>query len=93
MRFGSEISLACTIPRDLTNPAPDFCASYSRSYPERRGNDLAFSATAYENQSRPDYVFANSTRRGLAVRLVATVRDFALIGSANSRLGRGERLP
>ena len=49
--------------------------------------------TAYENQSRPDYVFANSTHRGLAMRFVATTQEFTLSRSVNSRLGQGERLP
>ena len=49
--------------------------------------------TACENQSRPDYVFANSTHRGLAMRFVASTREFTLYRSVNSRLGQGERLP
>ena len=86
-------SLWFVLSWESTHPVPDSGTCYSRSYPELRGNDLAFSATTHENKSRPDYIFANSTRRGLAMRLVAAVQDFALIGSANSRLGRGERLP
>jgi hypothetical protein len=52
---------------ESTCPTPDTGACYSRSYPELRGNDLAFSATTHENQSRPDYVFVNSIRHGLTM--------------------------
>ena len=42
-----------------------------------RGNDLTFSVTAFRKRIETRLASGNSTRRGLAMRLVATVRCFA----------------